>query len=235
MEWKKTIAQLFCGGTCSKTETLRLQLENKIGVPREDFWNSMWSRNSVKYKTKPGQTIDVRRVFDCSWDIIPELQRIVDKITYRKTTDDDKALAILNWCRENLIYVSDKKHHNTPEHWQSARDTFMYKKGDCEDGSILCMKLMQLADIPAFKRKLCCGWVKGSNGSKGGHAYVIYLASNDEWYPMDWCYYGSSSINKFKTVKHSDREEYMDIWWTTNEQYSWSQKSFIIKKKLKPN
>lgn len=186
-----------------------------------DYWNNKWKKNSIIYKARGNYTMDVRNLI---------LNKSVVLEPYTKTfkgSYDDKALAILKGVKGLLKYQGDIKTNGLTEHWENPEITFQKRKGDCEDGALLIASLMRIAGIPAYRIKVCAGWVKTSSG-RGGHAYCIYLADDNKWYIGDWCYYGNDSINNFKKVPHSDNKNYEEIWWTFNDIHSWSQKSTTI-------
>ena len=81
---------------------------------------------------------------------------------------------------------------------------------------------MLIAGIPAYRVKVCAGWVMNPKArSREGHAYVIYLAQNGKWYCLDWCYWPKESIKNFKKLEHKDNSAYQDIWFTFNNEYVW--------------
>ena len=91
---------------------------------------------------------------------------------------------------------------------------------------------MAVAGIPAYKRKVCAGYVQHPSDSskQAGHAYAIYLREDNEWIPLDWCYWANKTSSLDKFTIHNEDKHYKDIWFTFNEEYSWSQKNFIISK-----
>ena len=103
---------------------------------------------------------------------------------------------------------------------------------NCDDGALLIATLLTLSGTPIYRVKICCGYVQTPKG-KIGHAYCIYLADDDEWYVLDWCFWAKESIQVFKKKNHSERKNrYLDIWFTFNNQYTWAQKDTILKKKV---
>lgn len=189
------------------------------------YWNNKWPKRAVSYMTKTGgKTIDVRSVLDSS---CPEIVEAGQKV--KGASMDEKALNCLRLVIKRINYVSDSKKHLKPEFWQEAPETWASQSGDCEDGAILLMKLMEAAGIPAWRRKLCCGFVKSSSGGMSGHAYVIYLHDSFQWMVLDWCYWPLESICAFGKQPHDKRtDKYLDIWWSFNEEYCWSQKNVIL-------
>lgn len=213
---------------------LKAQLEET--TPRgtgEAYWNNKWPRRRVVYRIAPQVVVDVRTVFGVMPEEEHELREIATRWEVYKP--DVIAMKALNYVIGRTLYRTDRQTNNTPEFWQNAYSTFRSEVGDCEDGAILILKLMELAGVPAWRRKLCAGWVRQSPvAPQGGHAYAIYLADDNKWYVLDWCYFPSISVNAFKKKPHKDLAYYKDIWWTTNSQHTWIQKSFIIKEELKP-
>lgn len=188
------------------------------------YWNNKFPKGIIKYRTiTGGEPVDVRTLLEPTHQ---ELVKIGDSLRTRWVTDDEVSLNALRWVAANIFYVADSKKHGQPEHWQDAPETYATKSGDCEDGAILLMKLLEHAGIPAWRRKLCCGWVK-SGGGQAGHAYCIYLADDFEWYVLDWCYWFMDSVGFFKKVPHRKRIEYIDIWWTFNEKFCWTEHKYL--------
>lgn len=184
------------------------------------YWNSKWKKNNVYYCIESGKKqTDVKKLLTASSPAIEETGMTLSRL-YK--TSDEIALAALRTVKKRQRYVKDSKKYGKPEKWQDAVETFNLKTGDCEDGAILIMKIMEAAGIPAWRRKICCGWVKTSSG-KGGHAYVIYLADDFQWYVLDWCFHYGISKTSFNKTPHKDLDYYMGIWWTFNEKYSWAQ------------
>jgi predicted transglutaminase-like cysteine proteinase len=163
--------------------------------------------------------MDVRHLVYNSSYILPNLKK-------SNQNDDDLALEVLKFVKKKLTYNSDQNLHNKLEYWQDPEYTFQKNTGDCEDGALLIASLLRIAGVPAYKVKICAGWVKTSNG-KSGHAYCIYLAENNKWYVLDWCYYGNQSINYFKKKPHKDLSNYQEVWWTFNDKYAWSEHNLV--------
>ena len=192
----------------------------------EIYWNNKWPKNSIRYTMITGATAaDVRTILV---QTNFEIRTIGENI--KGETTDDKALNCLREVVKRIEYVSDVKKHLKPEFWQTAVETIITKSGDCEDGAILLMKIMQAAGIPSWRRKLCCGDVKVSELKDGGHAYVIYLADDFNWYVLDWCYWPLEAICAFLKQPHNERtDKYHDIWWTFNEEFCWAQNDVILR------
>lgn len=189
------------------------------------YWNKKFGGTGVlKYKAETGkEAVDVRTLLKDSI----EVQKWTENNIIHSWDDDKKALECLRLVMNNIAYVSDSKKYGKPERWQTPLETFHLGTGDCEDGALLMMKLMQYAGIPDWRRKICCGWVNTPQG-RTGHAYVIYLADDFQWFVLDWCYWAMSSIEAFKKKPQNKRKEYGDIWWTFNETYCWANQHDTI-------
>jgi len=101
---------------------------------------------------------------------------------------------------------------------------------NCEDMSILVASLLRNARVPAYRIKVAAGWVvAGKNAPLGGHAYPLFLRSDDEWVALDPCYYPNElPVSHRKPVKNDPN--YKDVWFTFNDEYSWSNKSVSVTK-----
>ena len=191
-----------------------------------DYWDNKWEKNKVVYKAQK-YDMDIRNL------VITKSNIMNSSPIYKEGVSQDViALDTLKAVVARLRYDSDSNIYGTPEYWEYPEITFQRKTGDCEDGALLLISLMRMAGIPAYRVKLCAGWVKMPGTEQlSGHAYVIYLADDACWYAMDWCYYAEDSIANFKKVMHSDNPMYKGIWWTANDQYTWAQKNTVVKPK----
>lgn len=97
---------------------------------------------------------------------------------------------------------------------------------NCEDGAILTVNLSIAAGVPNWRMKVAAGTVKPDvHAPEGGHAWAIYLASDGEWRNIDWCFYQDSHlpiIKKPLSRTGGQMNSYKEIWFTFNDQYSWS-------------
>lgn len=218
-----------------KIKELEDQLQRQIDALKkkkkdkgEEYWDNRWKRARITYQVAPGETYDVRTVFSVDRKDEHELRNTARQ--WEKLEDDDKAEKIFEYVHARLKYISDDIQNRTPEYWQDPFTTYRKKRGDCEDGAILINKLWALARIPAWKRKLCAGWVKaGKNAPEGGHAYAIYYSEvQDNWFVADWCYFPNKARSAFLKIPHEQLQYYKKIWWTANEFNAWKQDDFVI-------
>ena len=191
-----------------------------------NYWNNKWKKTTVLYSLKGGSKENVRNIFGHYND---EMVELANEFKANHSDEGSRAFAIFIYAKNNLKYVSDSTKHNRPEFWQKSSETHTSLTGDCEDGAIWINDMMMLAGIPAYRRKLCAGWVKASETAPlGGHAYCIFLANDLEWYVLDWCYYPTTCRQAWKKIPQRSLPYYKEIWWTTNEELSWAQKSTMV-------
>ena len=138
---------------------------------------------------------------------------------------DSIVVACLRYVHNRTTYTPDNKTWGTDEKWQTAQETLMSCKGDCEDGSILMYVLCRLNKVPANRLLINAGGVVS-----GGHCWLSYRP--DE-YPLnfifaDWCYYYQDTYpanrNKFyiqdKKILGEDAR-YQTLWFAFNEDKSY--------------
>jgi len=106
-----------------------------------------------------------------------------------------------------LDYVGDEEASDCPEFWQFPFETLQSGIGDCEDGAILMASLMIQAGIPAYRVKVCAGYVQESpTAPQGGHCYCYKPLAKNGGY--NGCY--------------------QELWFTFNNEYSWNQDSLEV-------
>ena len=181
-----------------------------------DIYVDKFKQPKIKnWYVRPGKWEDLR--FFC-WRQIISKNTVTSKTLYEKSfeftgTFDKIAVDILRFVKHRTIYTTDKASWNTPEYWQDASFTYQKREGDCEDGAILILTLARLAGIPSKRIFLRCGDVRS-----GGHAYVIYTASNGGKYIMDWCYrYNGRELQHRKEAEFN--KNYLTRWFDVNDRY----------------
>lgn len=209
---------------------------------QKSYWNNKWKKKSVIYSGRALRNsreridVDVRNFIITKDDI---LKSIVKKYGLKKSTYNETAYACQKFVVDFLTYVDDTVENSCEEFWQFPFETLASKKGDCEDGAILMASLMIHAGIPNWRVKVVGGTVKPQpTAPLGGHAYCIYLADRKdgsmEWEIHDWCYYedtdtptGSKPLAKNGGYKNT----YIEVWFTFNNEYAWSNEEVKIKEK----
>lgn len=205
----------------------------------ENYWNNKWPKGPVIYNGRTLKNssipigIDVRNFIEKDDEII---KSILNSNSLIKDTFDNTAVAIQQWVVSYLIYKGDNDNIQVPEYWQFPFESIYSKVGDCEDGAILLATLCINAGIPSWRIKVAAGWVQPQpTAPQGGHGYCIYLAEDVEWRILDWCYYEDSKVtikDKPLAKNGGQRNSYKGVWFTFNNEYSWSQNSLQLENRL---
>ena len=108
-----------------------------------------------------------------------------------------KIKEILKYVHRKIKYKSDIAVWDVKEKWQTPSETWDLKTGDCEDGALLAYAIAVIMGIPDYQLYIVAGDVLEPYTKKEvGHCYLIFISDEDlKWYPIDWCYYYSSSIS----------------------------------------
>ena len=206
-----------------------------------NYWNTKWAQAPIVYTGRAlrGQRANVGtdvRNFIITNDVI--LQQIIKQYGLKKIAMNDTALACQKWVVQFLYYKDDQLANQCPEFWQFPFETLEMGTGDCEDGAILMASLMTSAGIPAYRVKVCAGYVQESpTAPQGGHCYCIYLADKKDgqddqcWVILDWCYAEDSqvAIEAKPLAKNGGQQNmYRDVWFTFNNENSWNQSAISI-------
>jgi hypothetical protein len=206
----------------------------------EEFWNNKRPKNVIAYtgraipkKNPLGEgvilkervQIDVKTMFT---DHDAFLFKIIEKFSLKGNSHDETMQNIQKWVVKNVQYLGDDINNYTMEYWQFPFETLSCKTGDCEDGAILMASLAVCAGIPAFRVRVVAGMVQPApTAPQGGHGYVSYLRESDnQWIILDWCYLEDSQVPMNLKPLHKDNPYYKEVWFSFNNQYSWSDRSF---------
>jgi hypothetical protein len=57
---------------------------------------------------------------------------------------------LMNWIRLHVRYVRDDRFHRLPEAWQLPAQTYRWRRGDCEDSSILLAEWLNESGYEAY-------------------------------------------------------------------------------------
>ncbi len=195
----------------------------------KQHWENKWKKSPVIYNgralrgKKDRIAIDVKNFITENDDM---LQKIINDYNLKKRSYDDTALAIQRQVVRFLTYKYDSESSQVPEFWQFPFETLQSEIGDCEDGAILIASLLINAGVPAWRVKVAAGYVQAEpTAPQGGHAYCLYLADDNEFRILDWCYYQDSRIpikDKPLAKDGGQRNAYRDVWFTFNNQHSWA-------------
>ena len=198
----------------------------------KDYWNNKWEKKSVIYSGRALRSsrkridVDVRNFIVANDDILEDL---VERYNLKRPTYNETAHACQKFVVDFIEYKSDEMTSSCEEFWQFPFETVTARAGDCEDGAILMASLMIMAGIPNWRVKVAGGTVRPQpTAPLGGHAYCLFLADREnsmEWEIHDWCYYEDSNIPTGKKPLAKDggyNNSYIDIWFTFNNEFAWS-------------
>ncbi|MBU7014974.1 MAG: lasso peptide biosynthesis protein [Theionarchaea archaeon] len=117
----------------------------------------------------------------------------VEEVTRLCRTTEEKQQAIFEYVRKEIEYVTEgnPKEWKYPKEflafkfdfWQLPRETIEWRKGDCEDRSILLCTMMRIAGVPASNVKVVLGVIHYSGGMSG-HAWIEFEMGGT-WYALE--------------------------------------------------
>jgi len=190
----------------------------KFGNAVADWWNSRWKKTVVVYDTGNGEMKDPRDLLNAKFEPTPELQSFLDSI--KSLDNDSKAYKIHRWILKDLgmKYKSDSEIWHKTEYWQTPQQSLSLKSGDCEDFSLLWLKITEIAGIPSYRCKIYCGDTDG-----GGHAYPCYLSEEgNRWVSMDLTYYAKILQIEYRAAVQNIRY-YGRVWFSFNRSAIFAQ------------
>ncbi len=117
------------------------------------------------------------------------IKNLASSITRGKTSSYDKATAIFNWVRNNVVYSF---YYGTRK---GAVGTYNARSGNCVDQSHLLIALTRAAGVPA---RYEYGYTRFSDGWFA-HVWAQVYA-NGKWYRAD----AISTSNSFGVIKNWD-------------------------------
>jgi predicted transglutaminase-like cysteine proteinase len=205
-----------------------------VNIMMKDYWNNKHPKKSIIYAGRGVRGYDQRINIDVRnmvWGDDAMLQSITSNIY---GSNDEKALIIQRYIVNNFKYVDDKVSSGLEECWMFPNESLVLRQGDCEDGSILMASLMLNAGIPNWRVRVTAGLVKaGKAAETGGHCYVTYCRETDNnWVILDWCYLQDANIDIKNKPIMRDKKEYLNIWFSFNDEYSWSHETYGVIEKL---
>lgn len=225
------------------------KFETDYGEYGAEYWNSKWETAPIIYTGRALRGKSYNRQIDADVksfikDNDAILWHVITQLELRKGTPNETAWECQKFVARFLKYTDDNVSEECPEFWQFPFEAVQSEIGDCEDGAILIASLLINAGIPSWRVKVCAAQVVAdpvfapSESELGGHAYCIYLADRPEsqrkleWVILDWCYLQDPEVPiEEKPLARDGGQEgaYRDIWFTFNDEYSWSQNAFEVK------
>ncbi len=192
----------------------------------EGMWNTNWKQSVVLYNARGIGLVEVKDLLKINDKESKELESVLNtKIINHDDSEEMKVIKIAKFVNKHITYKYDINNYNRNEYWASPYEVYKRKIDDCDGYAFLILKLMELAGIPAYRRKI----VAGSTRGYGGHAYIIYLSRKDnEWYVIEGSLRATESFLNYGIVPHRERGLYKEMWFTFNEEKSWTQKDTLI-------
>ena len=133
-------------------------------------------------------------------------------------SDDEKAFQahLFIKYRLRIKYLADSIAWNKTEYWQTPQITINRGTGDCEDQTLLWMKLMQLLNVPSYKCMALGGYVFNEDiGEVEGHCYPVYFTGTRA-VNMDLTYYIRILRIKDRATFRIPNKNYLSFWWAFN-------------------
>lgn len=200
----------------------------------EAYWHAKHPVKNIVYRGRPlpgggSYEMDVRNFL---WPQDCVLQKIVAQAGLLNATIDATAWACQKFVVDNIKYVADKKALKADEYWLFAPETWVRRRGDCEDGAILIASLL-LNTLPPqayWRVRLVAGWVQDKPDTRSyGHCYVAYCRTTDnEWVTLDWCFYQDSNVLVHNKPLLKNRGQYGDAWFSTTCDFAYSHEAIRL-------
>ncbi|MFX1557731.1 MAG: DUF4332 domain-containing protein [Promethearchaeota archaeon] len=223
--------------------------EKDYGEYGPEYWENKWEKAPIIYTGRALRGESYKKQIDADVKTFLKkddaiLWHVITQVGLRRDTPNETAHMIQNFVCNFLKYKYDDETEDCPEFWQFPFEAIQSEIGDCEDGAILIASLLINAGIPSWRVKVCAAQVMAdpifapSDSELGGHAYCIYLADRPdserklEWVILDWCYLQDPEVSiEEKPLARDGGQEgaYKDIWFTFNDESSWSQTAFEVK------
>ncbi|MGD2248553.1 MAG: transglutaminase domain-containing protein [Candidatus Methanofastidiosia archaeon] len=119
----------------------------------------------------------------------------VKEVTRLCKTTEEKQQAIFEYVRKEIEYVTEgnPKKYSYPrsflrhkyDFWQLPSETIQWRKGDCEDVSILLCTMMRAAGVSPDNVRVVVGLLRTEEGEiLGGHAWIEFK-KGDTWFALE--------------------------------------------------
>uniref|UniRef100_A0A6M3MA72 DOD-type homing endonuclease domain-containing protein n=1 Tax=viral metagenome TaxID=1070528 RepID=A0A6M3MA72_9ZZZZ len=133
-----------------------------------------------------------------------------------------------NMSEVSISYIEDLGESQTYDWEVEDTHNFFFANGictaQCEDASLLWLKIVEIAGIPNYRCKIYCGDTDG-----GGHAYPCYLSEEgNRWVSMDLTYYAKILQIEYRAAVQ-DIRYYGRVWFSFNRSTIWAQHDTLIK------
>lgn len=147
----------------------------------------------IKKEIEYFEAIDVRdpRFLITTED--PLVRAKVQEITRLCKTKEEKQQAVFEYVRKEIEYVTEGNPRDWSyprsflaykfDFWQLPAETIQWRKGDCEDRSILLCTMMRMVGVSSSDVRVVVGVIH-VNGERGGHAWIEFKIG-DDWYALE--------------------------------------------------
>ncbi len=143
--------------TGKKYCTYTWQIRNQLPLPNDDDMPPRGiTRLQLMCSTYPSWEAVGRwkhRLRKNCWECTPRVRKILEKVTGKLKTPEEKARALTYWVRQNVRYVSitSGKNRYTP---QRPDEVLQNRYGDCKDQMQLLAVLFRELDLPVYQVSL---------------------------------------------------------------------------------
>lgn len=235
IDYKKKLREL-------KNKVSELKKEDKEPVMDSEYWNNKWRQKRIYYDYGEGDNpIDLLQLSDEERDYLRSfVDDIKSRFNLRHQIEDNNNLgkvpiSVFKWRMDyfdgNEGYILDKNNYDDSEYWATPVKTLETKEYDCDDIMIVEYALIKMIfeDFNLWNKvrhrlKCVAGNVNNWDGiHAGGHAYLIWLADDGRWYPIETTYYIDRAEGYWMEDSVKDLPVYGTIWFTFNDKLGWSQ------------
>jgi len=173
--------------------------------------------------------IDVRETLRARGLTNDLLKGVLKGIVLDGDSDDVKVEKIRDFVNSRLTYLSDSQNYLQEEYWADPYTVYDKKQDDCDGYAILIMKFMELAGIPAWRRRVVAGRV--STGE--GHAWIVYFSEvAGMWSVVEGSYFAAKAKKEFNKLPFEKNKRYTQVWFCFNEEKAWSKSKEVFAHEL---
>lgn len=197
-----------------------LALLNREKVFENSVKQNFGKGSAVYYHAYGGdKKIDVRETLRARGLTEDLLRGVLKGIIHKEDDNDTKVEKIRDFVNKHLTYISDQQNYLQMEYWADPWTVYDKAKDDCDGYAILIMKLMELAGVPAWRRRVCTGRIETGEG----HAWVVYLTEkNNMWCVVEGSFAAEKAKKEFNKLPfHKNKRYDRLLWFTFNEVDSW--------------
>lgn len=188
-------------------------LFKKYSKQLDDFWHTRMNPINLMLRLKKGEFGNPISIL--AKPLVNDKVNEFIKENLNKD-DDEKAFLAHLFIKMTLRikYKPDSEVWNDVDYWQSPQLTTDIGTGDCEDQTLLWLKLMQLLEVPSYKCMAIGGYVNNDTLIEG-HCYPLYF-TGIRAVNMDVTYYVRILKIKDRATFKIPSDRYLSLWWAFN-------------------